>query len=50
MEPFWTGNEHVFGMRRARNGDDMLLLVNFSGSEQRVDGFGALGPYGWVWR
>ena len=43
-EPFWTGNEHVFGLWRERGEDRLRLLVNFSASPQ--DG---LGPYEYRW-
>jgi amylosucrase len=47
-EPFWTGNEHVFGLRRAHRDARLLLLANFSPHAQQVDGR-ELEPYGYVW-
>jgi amylosucrase len=35
-EPFWTGNEHVFGLLRSRAGDRLLLLANFTPASQAV--------------
>ena len=29
METIWTGNDHVFGLRREHAGDRLLLLANF---------------------
>jgi amylosucrase len=49
VEPFWTGNEHVFGLRREHGGERLRLLVNFSSEVQSVDGEGVLGAYEYVW-
>jgi amylosucrase len=35
-EPFWTGNEHVFGLLRTHAGDRLLLLANFTPVSQPV--------------
>ena len=35
-EPFWTGNEHVFGLLRTHAGDRLLLLANFTPVAQPV--------------
>lgn len=40
-EPVWTGNDHVFGLRRARGDDTLLLLANFSAEPQTVHGVAA---------
>ena len=53
-EPLWTGNDHVFALRREHAGDGMLLLANFSAQEQAVPaGVVAepvvLGPYEFLW-
>jgi amylosucrase len=49
-EPFWTGNDHVFGLQREHGGQRLLVLANFTNGAQavhlgvvRVRGF-ALGP------
>jgi amylosucrase len=43
-EPVWTGNDHVFGLKRSQAGARLLVLANFTASPQRVsvavaDGF-----------
>jgi amylosucrase len=53
-EPLWTGNRHVFGLRREHAGERMLLLANFSAREQSVPAGVrpepvALGPYEFRW-
>jgi amylosucrase len=35
-EPFWTGNEHVFGLAREHGGDRLLVLANFTDGPQAV--------------
>jgi amylosucrase len=47
-EAFWTGNEHVFGLRREHAGATLTLLANFSAEPQTV-GDVALEPYGYAW-
>ncbi len=47
-EPFWTGNEHVFGLHREFAGDSMTLLANFSPEPQAAHGE-TLGPYAYAW-
>jgi amylosucrase len=65
VEPLWTGNDHVFALRREHAGEQMLLLANFSAAEQTVavEGLGrwantlertrppgpVLPAYAWVW-
>ncbi len=34
IEAIWTGNDHVFGLRREHAGDRLLLLANFSPEPQ----------------
>ena len=36
METIWTGNDHVFGLRREHAGDRLLLLANFMPERRRV--------------
>ena len=53
-EPLWTGNDHVFALRREHAGHEMLLLANFSPHEQTVPAGVApepvgLGPYEFAW-
>jgi amylosucrase len=53
-EPLWTGNDHVFALRREHAGDEMLLLANFSPHQQTVPARVApepveLGPYEFAW-
>jgi amylosucrase len=40
-EPIRTGNDHVFGLRRARGDDTLVLLASFSADPQTVHGFSA---------
>jgi amylosucrase len=47
-EAFWTGNEHVFGLRRARAGERLVVLANFSAEPQTAEGV-ELGPYEYRW-
>jgi amylosucrase len=47
-EPFWTGNDHVFGLRREHAGATLTLLANFSPVPQSA-GDVALEPYGYAW-
>jgi amylosucrase len=58
VEPFWTGNDHVFGLWREHAGERLLLLVNFSAVEQPVvheaarlpgEGVAVLAPYEYRW-
>jgi len=65
VEPLWTGNDHVFALRREHAGEQMLLLANFSATAQTVavEGLGpwantlertrppgpVLPAYAWVW-
>ena len=55
VEAIWTGNDHVFGLRREHAGDRLLLLANFSPEPQPVDaGLAADGPlvlppYAYAW-
>jgi amylosucrase len=54
LEPLWTGNDHVFALRREHAGERMLLLANFSAERQEVPAGVvpeplALEPYAWVW-
>jgi amylosucrase len=35
-EPIWTGNEHVFGLRREHSGERLLVLANFTADPQPV--------------
>ena len=52
VEAIWTGNDHVFGLRREHAGDRLLLLANFSPEPQRVATEGAtrvLEPYECAW-
>jgi amylosucrase len=57
-EPFWTGNDHVFGLWREHAGERLLLLVNFTPVAQPVlrasarlpgEGFATLAPYEYLW-
>jgi hypothetical protein len=53
-EALWTGNEHVFALRREHAGARMLLLANFTAVEQTVPAGVvpdplALGPYEFRW-
>jgi amylosucrase len=50
VEPVWTGNDHVFGLRREHAGDHLLLLANFSAQPQRVESGLTLGPYEYAWQ
>jgi len=36
LDPFWTGNPHVFGLVRGHAGDRLLLLANFTEQPQAV--------------
>jgi amylosucrase len=47
-EAFWTGNDHVFGLRREHAGATLTLLANFS-AEPQTAGDVALEPYGYAW-
>jgi amylosucrase len=47
-EPFWTGNPHVFGVRRSYAGEHLTFLANFSGRDQHADAC-TLAPYGFSW-
>ena len=54
IQPLWTGNDHVFALRREHAGERMLLLANFSAERQEVPAGVvpeplALEPYAWVW-
>ena len=52
VEAIWTGNNHVFGLRREHAGDRLLLLANFSPEPQRVATEGdtrVLEPYECAW-
>ena len=52
IEAVWTGNDHVFGLRREHAGDRLLLLANFSPEPQTVvlDGVEReLQPYAYAW-
>ena len=52
IEAIWTGNDHVFGLRREHAGDRLLLLANFSPEPQPVALDGAereLQPYAYAW-
>jgi amylosucrase len=35
-EPFWTGNDHVFGLERTRSGQRLIVLANFTAAPQAV--------------
>jgi amylosucrase len=35
-EPRWTGNDHVFALARARAGESLLVVANFSADPQHV--------------
>jgi amylosucrase len=35
-DPFWTGNDHVFGLERSRAGQRLTLLANFTPERQAV--------------
>jgi amylosucrase len=35
-EPLWTGNDHVFGVRREHAGSRLLVQASFSADAQRV--------------
>jgi amylosucrase len=35
-EPFWTGNDHVFGLLREHAGERLLVLANFTADRQAV--------------
>jgi amylosucrase len=52
-EAIWTGNDHVFGLRRERAGEHLLVLANFSAERQSVavpDGeLVELEPYEYLW-
>ena len=53
-EALWTGNPHVFALRREHAGERMLLLANFAATEQTVPaglvpGALTLGPYEFRW-
>ncbi len=53
-EPLWTGNTHVFALRRSHAGERMLLLANFTALEQTVPAGvvpepTVLGPYEFRW-
>jgi amylosucrase len=53
-EPLWTGNDHVFALRREHAGHELLLLANFSPHEQAVPAGVTvepvvLGPYEFAW-
>ena len=37
IEPRWTGNEHVFALRREHAGERLLLVANFSAEPQWVE-------------
>ncbi|MGZ4276593.1 MAG: alpha-amylase family protein [Solirubrobacteraceae bacterium] len=47
-EPFWTGNDHVFGLRREHAGERLTLLANFSEHPQTAGDI-ELEPYGYLW-
>jgi hypothetical protein len=50
--PLWTGNPHVFGLRREHAGETLLLLANFAAAEAEVELDGTrhrLEPYGYRW-
>jgi amylosucrase len=47
-EAIWTGNDHVFGLRREHAGSRLLLLANFSPEPQEAEGV-ALAPYAYAW-
>jgi amylosucrase len=36
VEPLWTGNDHVFGLRREQAGERLLVLGNFTAAPQPV--------------
>jgi len=36
-DPFWTGNDHVFGLERRRAGERLIVLANFTSERQAVD-------------
>ncbi len=53
-QPLWTGNDHVYGLRREFAGERLLVLANFSADEQRVragilDEEVVLAPYEFLW-
>jgi amylosucrase len=48
VEPFDTGNDHVYGLRREHGGERLLVLANFSDREQEAGGR-VLGPYEFAW-
>ena len=53
-EPLFTGNPHVFALRRSHAGERMLLLANFTPAEQTVPAgvvpdAQTLGPYEYRW-
>jgi len=35
-DPFWTGNDHVFGLERRRAGQRLTVLANFTSERQAV--------------
>jgi hypothetical protein len=58
VEPFRTGDDHVFGLCREHAGERLPLLVDFSAGEHPVqrgaarlpgEGVAALGPYEYRW-
>jgi amylosucrase len=48
VEPFDTGNDQVYGLRREHGGERLLVLANFSDREQEAGGR-VLGPYEFAW-
>jgi amylosucrase len=36
IEPFWTGNDHVFGLLREHAGERVMLLGNFTADQQAI--------------
>jgi amylosucrase len=53
-EAVWTGNHHVFGLRREHHGERLLLLANVSAAEQAVPAGltpeeVVLAPYAFRW-
>ena len=48
-EALWTGNPHVFALRREHAGERMLLLANFSAVDQTIPDRAPLGPYEFRW-
>ena len=49
VEPFWTGNDHVFGLRRTHGPHSLELLANLTPVPQPVADQ-QLGPYEYAWR